>query len=89
MTSLLPKTVNRRKTCVVMMHAEIFRERGAGEWKLRIRCGGLKSRIYETHTSILGAAKLFATCAIRDLSAPRPAVSSQQPAASSQQQTLI
>jgi hypothetical protein len=85
LTSLLPKTKNRRKNRIVILRAELFRERGAGEWRLAIRYDGKRTAIFDTYTSIEAAAREYARATIRYITRVQPAASSQQPAASSQQ----
>jgi len=84
--NLLPKTHQRRKTRVVILHVELYREPRAANWRLAVRSQGVRTKIIDTHTSLESAACEFAQLLIRSgITRHQPAASSQQPAASSQQ----
>ena len=83
MKTLLPKTRQRRKTRIVVLHAELFREPRAPFWKLSVRIGGKRSQIFDTPWSSEAAAREYAALTLRQLLRQQPAASSQQPAASS------
>ncbi len=83
MTTLFPKTAQRRKNRICVLRAELFRERGAAEWRLAIRYGGKRTAIYDTCTALEASAVEYARATIRHITR------SQQPAASSQQPPLI
>ena len=86
MSAKLFKASGKRKNRVVVLRAELYRERGAAAWRLSLRYGGKRASILDTGTAIEAAAEEFAVMAIRNITAPQqPAASSQQPAASSQQ----
>lgn len=65
---LCKETPSRRRTSLVIMHAEIFRAKRAATWSLRIRSHHTgRSQIIDLRTPIQAAAVEFARLKIRDL----------------------
>jgi len=84
MRTLLPKTPNRRKSRIVVLHAELSRPRGAANWQIELRHSGRRTATVDTNTSSQATAEELVRLMIREITR-QPAASSQQPAASSQQ----
>lgn len=73
MKTLLPKTLNRRKTRIVILRAELFREHGEPNWRLAIRHAGKRTQLFDTYTPHEASAREYARATIRQLTAPAAA----------------